>query len=264
VGKVSASDPSATTGAGASPLRLVPLPEIPAVQPGDDLAELLRRAADRADVRLDRGVLVVCQKIVSKAEGRLIDLGSVEPSEAARRIASEDDKDPRHVEVVLRETARIVRRGHGVLISETHHGFVCANAGVDLSNSTAPNVAVLLPRDPDASAARLRDALAAGGSRSLAVIITDTFGRPWREGLVDQAIGCAGLSPIADIRGHRDLTGRELQVTTTATADQLAAAAGLLMVKNAGIPAVWVEGLPPQGEGRLADTLRDPQTDLFR
>jgi coenzyme F420-0:L-glutamate ligase/coenzyme F420-1:gamma-L-glutamate ligase len=261
---VSVPDPPADTGAAVSPLRLIPLPGIPAIRPGDDLAPLLRGAADRAGVRLDQGVLVVCQKIISKAEGRLVDLGSVEPSESARQIATEDDKDPRHVEVVLRETARIVRRGHGVLICETHHGFVCANAGVDLSNATAPDVAVLLPADPDASAARLRDALTEGENQNLAVIITDTFGRPWRQGLVDQAIGCAGLSPIADIRGCRDLEGRELLVTTTATADQLAAAAGLLMVKNAGIPAVWVAGLPPQGEGRVSDTLRDPTTDLFR
>ena len=258
------SGPSARDSSGSSPLQLIPLRGIPAVRPGDDLARLIREAAQRAGVRLEGGVLLVCQKVVSKAEGRLVDLASVEPSERARRIAAEDDKDARHIEVVLRESARIVRRGHGVLICETRHGFVCANAGVDLSNSTAPDVAVLLPEDPDASAARLRDALEEDPSQRLAVVITDTFGRPWREGLVDQAIGCAGIAPIADLRGRSDLDGRELQVTTTATADQLAAAAGLLMVKDAGVPAVWVEGYPPEGEGRLVDSLRDPDTDLFR
>jgi coenzyme F420-0:L-glutamate ligase/coenzyme F420-1:gamma-L-glutamate ligase len=262
---VSVPDPAVSANpAAVSPLRLIPLRDIPAVRPGDDLARLIREAARRTGVRLEGGVLTVCQKVVSKAEGRLVDLTSVEPSERARRIAAEDDKDARHIEVVLRETVRIVRRGHGVLICETRHGFVCANAGVDLSNSTAPDVAVLLPEDPDASAARLRDALAEGQSRRLAVVITDTFGRPWREGLVDQAIGCAGLAPIADIRGRSDLSGRELRVTTTATADQLAAAAGLLMVKDAGAPAVWIEGHAPEGEGRLADTLRDSELDLFR
>jgi coenzyme F420-0:L-glutamate ligase/coenzyme F420-1:gamma-L-glutamate ligase len=252
---------SASTGA---PLRLVPLPGIPQVAPGDDLAALLLAAAERAGVQLRDGVLVVCQKIVSKAEGRLVVLADVVPSEQARQIAAEDDKDPRHVEVVLGETQRIVRRGHTVMICETRHGFVCANAGVDLSNSTDDDVAVLLPVDPDASAGRLRAQLSATAGGALAVIVSDTFGRPWREGLVDMAIGCAGISPIDDVRGRLDLRGRELTVTAMATADQLAAAAGLLMVKDAGIPAVWVEGLTPGGEGRVADTLRDPQLDLFR
>lgn len=246
------------------PLRLTALSDVPIVQPGDDLALLLRSAADSAGVRLEDGVLVVCQKIVSKAEGRLVELAKVEPREEAIRIAKEDDKDPRHVEVVLRETARIVRRGHGVMICETRHGFVCANAGVDLSNAPGPDVAVLLPEDSDASAARLREGLMATGARKLGVVITDTFGRPWREGLVDIAIGCAGLRPIEDIRGRGDLSGRELQVTTTASADQLAAAAGILMVKDAGVPAVWVEGFSPEGDGSVRETLRESENDLFR
>jgi coenzyme F420-0:L-glutamate ligase/coenzyme F420-1:gamma-L-glutamate ligase len=249
---------------GRPPLRLVPLPGIPAVQPGDDLAALLAAAAHEAGARLSGGVLVVCQKVVSKAEGRLAPLSEITPSDEARRIADEDGKDPRHVELVLRESARVVRRGHGVMICETRHGFVCANAGVDLSNAPAPEVAVLLPEDPDASAARLREALLAGGSRPLAVIVSDTFGRPWREGLVDVAIGCAGLAPIDDRAGTVDWAGRELQVTATATADQLAAAAGLLMEKGAGVPAVWIEGVEPVGDGRVRDTLRSPETDLFR
>ncbi|MFP6630208.1 MAG: coenzyme F420-0:L-glutamate ligase, partial [Myxococcota bacterium] len=231
-------------------ITLVPLPGIPAVGPEDDLAALIGAAAERAGVALEDGVLVVCQKVISKAEGRLVALADVVPSEEAKRIAEEDGKDPRHVQVVLDETVRIVRRGHGVVICETKHGFVCANAGVDLSNSTAEDVAVLLPLDPDASASRLREDLLARGSRNLAVIVTDTFGRPWREGLVDVAIGSAGIDPIRDARGSQDLAGRELLVTTTATADQLAAAAGILMLKDAGVPAVWVTGLEPSGEGR--------------
>ncbi len=246
------------------PLRLVALPGIPAVAPGDDLAGLLAAAARRAGVALTDGVLVVCQKIVSKAEGRAVALADVEPSAEARRIAEEDGRDPRHVELVLRESARIVRRGHGVLICETHHGFVCANAGVDLSNAPGRDVAVLLPVDPDASAAALREALLRAGAGPLGVVVSDTFGRPWREGMVDLAIGSAGLAPILDLAGRDDWTGRALQVTATASADQLAAAAGLLMVKDAGIPAVFVEGFPPEGDGRVRDTLRDPSTDLFR
>ncbi|MEM7412501.1 MAG: coenzyme F420-0:L-glutamate ligase [Myxococcota bacterium] len=247
-----------------NPLVLTALEQVPAVKPGDDLAALLRVAAGAQGVSLSDGVLVVCQKIVSKAEGRIVALADVTPSAEAERIAREDDKDPRHVEVVLRESARVVRRGHRVLISETRHGFVCANAGVDLSNAGAADTAILLPEDPDASARALRDGLLSGGAKDVAVIVSDTFGRPWREGLVDVALGSAGIAPIEDLRGGEDWTGRPLEVTTTATADQLAAAAGLLMVKDAGIPAVWITGRTPQGDGRLADTLRDPSQDLFR
>jgi coenzyme F420-0:L-glutamate ligase/coenzyme F420-1:gamma-L-glutamate ligase len=245
-------------------MELVALTGIPAVRPGDDLAELVLAAAREAQVALAGGVLVVCQKVVSKAEGRVVALADVAPSADALRIAEEDGKDARQVELVLRETARVVRRGHGVLICQTHHGFVCANAGVDLSNATAADTAVLLPEDPDASARRLRDALLARGAGPLAVIVSDTFGRPWREGLVDVALGCAGIVPIDDQRGGRDWTGRPLEVTATATADQLAAAAGLLMRKSAGIPAVWVGGDFAAGDGGVASTLRDPATDLFR
>jgi coenzyme F420-0:L-glutamate ligase/coenzyme F420-1:gamma-L-glutamate ligase len=248
-------------------LRFRPLPGIPSVSPGDDLAELLSSAAKRAEVALSHGVLVVCQKIISKAEGRLIHLDDVEPSPEALRIASEDEKDPRHVEVVLRETARIVRRGHGVLICETRHGFVCANAGVDLSNAPGEDIAVLLPEDCDASAARLRAGLLALGERELGVVVTDTFGRPWRDGLVDVAVGSDGIEPLCDQRGGLDRSGRVLQVTNTATVDQLAAGAGLLMQKNAGIPAVWVTGIAPgdtEAKGNVRDLLRDPSEDLFR
>jgi len=245
-------------------IRLIPLPGIPLVAPGDDLAALILAAAERSATKLADGHLVVCQKIVSKAQGRIVALADVTPSEEARRIAAEDDRDPRHVEVVLRESRRVVRRGHGVLICETHHGFVCANAGVDLSNAPGEDQAVLLPEDCDASAASLHSALVAGGAGPLGVVLSDTFGRPWREGLVDAAIGSAGFAPIADHRGDHDLAGRELQVTATATADQLAAAAGLLMGKASGIPAVWISGVPLAGDGRLGETLRDPANDLFR
>jgi coenzyme F420-0:L-glutamate ligase/coenzyme F420-1:gamma-L-glutamate ligase len=245
-------------------IRLYPLRGIPAVVPGDDLAAQILGAAQRDGIDLSDGALLVCQKVVSKAEGRVLRLADVEPGPEAKRIAAEDDKDPRQVEVVLRESARIVRRGHRVLISQTHHGFVCANAGVDLSNAHEEDGAVLLPVDPDASAARLRRALIDAGAGPLAVIVTDTFGRPWREGLVDVAIGSAGIEPISDLAGVPDLAGRELVVTATATADQLAAAAGLLMPKDSGIPAVWIEGVSIEGDGTIAQTLRDPETDLFR
>jgi coenzyme F420-0:L-glutamate ligase/coenzyme F420-1:gamma-L-glutamate ligase len=247
-----------------SRVELLALPGIPKVQPGDDLAALLLEAARDAGIALKDGVLVVCQKIVSKAEGRLVALADVTPSDEARRIAAEDGKDPRHIEIVLRETAKIVRRGHRVLICETRHGFVCANAGVDLSNAPGADVAVLLPLDPDASARRLRDALQAAGAGPLAVIVSDTFGRPWREGLVDVALGSAGIAPLEDRRGSNDWVGRPLEVTTLATADQIAAAAGLLMAKDAGLPAVFVRGLPITGDGSVRTTLRDPKTDLFR
>ena len=242
-----------------------PLDDLPGVQPGDDLAALLLEAASKARVALRDGALVVCQKIVSKAEGRVVALADVEPSNEAKRIGTLEGKDPRHVEVVLRETSRLVRHAHGVMICETHHGFVCANAGVDLSNAPAPDTAVLLPLDPDASARALRDALLADGATlPFALIISDTFGRPWREGLVDVALGSAGIEPICDLRGTSDLSGRELQATNTATADQLAAAAGLLMRKDAGTPAVWIEGIEIEGDGDIRETLRDPTTDLFR
>jgi coenzyme F420-0:L-glutamate ligase/coenzyme F420-1:gamma-L-glutamate ligase len=245
-------------------LELLALRGVPAVEPGDDLAALLLDAARASGLELGGGVLVVCQKVVSKAEGRVVALADVTPSAEALRIAAEDGKDARQVELVLRESRRIVRRGHGVLICETRHGFVCANAGVDLSNATGPDHAVLLPEDPDGSARALRDALMARGIGPLGVVVSDTFGRPWREGLVDVALGCAGFAPIDDQRGGPDLAGRILEVTAAATADQLAAAAGLLMPKRSGVPAVLVRGLTPMGDGRVRDTLRDPASDLFR
>jgi coenzyme F420-0:L-glutamate ligase/coenzyme F420-1:gamma-L-glutamate ligase len=245
-------------------ISLTALPDVPEVQPGDDLAAQLLHAATAAGVQLESGVLVVCQKVVSKAEGRLIALDDVVVTDEARAIALEGDKDPRHVQVVLGETKRIVRRAPGILICESHHGFVCANAGVDLSNAPGPDIAVLLPLDPDASAARLRDELVALGASEIAVVVSDTFGRPWREGLVDVAIGSAGMAAIDDARGATDRGGRELLVTAMATPDQMAAAAGLLMIKSSGVAAVWIDGVVPSGEGAVRDLLRDAATDLFR
>jgi len=245
-------------------IELVALPGIPRVRAGDDLAALIARAARDAEVDLHDGALVVCQKVVSIAEGRSVALADVAPSASAREIAAAHGRDPRHIEVVLRESVRIVRRGHGVLICETRHGFICANAGVDLSNASAADTAVLLPEDPDASARALRAALLADRAGPLAVVISDSFGRPWREGQVDVALGCAGIAPIDDRAGALDLDGRALAVTAPATADQLAAAAGLLMRKDAGTPAIWIRGLALSGEGCVRDTLRDATLDLFR
>lgn len=228
------------------------LPEIPI---GDDLPARLAKLVPPGP-----GILVVAQKIVSKAEGRIVSLADVVPSPEARALAEKIGKEPRHTELVLREAKRVVRTAPGVLITETKHGLVCANSGVDLSNAPGEEIAVLLPLDPDASAERIRAALGPGR----AVIVSDTFGRPWREGLVDVAIGVAGLAPLRSYIGETDRAGRELQVTVMARADQIAAAAGILMEKDAGVPAVWVEGIEISGKGSLRDLLRDPARDLFR
>ncbi len=248
----------------APALSLFALPDVPLISPGDDLPKIFFECAEKTGISLRDGSLVVAQKVISKAEGRLVALADVEPRPEAIEIAERDEKDPRHIEVVLRESAKVVRHGNRVLISETRHGFVCANAGVDLSNAPGEDVAVLLPVDPDGSARALMEGIEALGGGPLAVVITDTFGRPWREGLVDVAIGSAGIAPVDDLRGQADLAGRELVVTTAATVDQLAAAAGILMRKDYGIPAVWVEGVPIEGDGRVVDMLRDPSEDLFR
>ena len=214
-----------------APLRFIPLPGLPEVEPGTDLGEMIREVAKSAGVSLAGNIVVVAQKIISKAEGRLVRLENVSPSAEALEIAEAHDRDPRQVQIVLDESVRIVRRGHNVLITETKHGFVCANAGVDLSNAPGEDIAVLLPLDPDASARTLHEDLSRSGAHT-PVVITDTFGRPWRDGLVDVALGSAGLAPLRDDRGSRDRAGRELLVTQPATADQLAAAAGLLMLEE--------------------------------
>jgi coenzyme F420-0:L-glutamate ligase / coenzyme F420-1:gamma-L-glutamate ligase len=245
-------------------ITLVPLEGIPAIRPGDDLALLLAEALRRGGGS-DGDLLIVCQKAVSKAEGRVVRLDEVQASSAAERIAREIEKDPRVVEVILAETRRIVRMDQKHLIVETRQGYVCANAGVDESNSLDASTVILLPEDADASAARLREELRAHTSLDLPILITDTFGRPWREGLVEVAIGVSGFLPMLDFRGKRDLGGRELFHTVVAVADELAAAAGLLMEKDRGIPAVLVRGYPFQrGAGRAAELLRERSKDLFR
>ena len=228
---------------------------LPEIRPGDDLAGLLA-----ARVPPGPGVLVVAQKIVSKAEGRLVPLSKVVPTQRAIELAREIGKEPAHVQLVLDESRRIVRVAPGVLITETRHGLICANSGVDLSNAPDDDTAILLPLDPDASARAIRERL--GPRRG--VILSDTFGRPWREGLVDVAIGVAGLAPVIDSRGTADRRGRELQVTIPATADALAAAAGLLMKKADGVPAVWMAGVELHGDGSARQLIRDAKLDLFR
>lgn len=248
-------------------LSITPLTGIPMLQPGDDLAGLIFAAVERTGAPLGDGdILVVCQKVVSKAEGRLADVRTVTPSPFAEQIAAATQgKDPRIVEIILRETKRIVKMDRGHLIVETAQGWICANAGVDESNSGDTNVVVLLPLDPDASAQRLVAAALAHARTRIAVIVTDTFGRPWREGLVDFALGVAGMDALLDLRGSHDLGGRELHHTIHAQADALAAAAGLVMRKGAGIPAALVRGYeftPAAGSAR--SLIRAPEMDLFR
>jgi len=227
------------------------------VQPGADLAALIGHAAAGIDETV---VLAVAQKIVSKAEGAIVDLRQIQPSPLARSWASEWNKDPRLIELILAQSRRIVKMDRGVIISETQRGFVCANAGVDESNVPGEDFATVLPADPDASAQRLRESVGCG-----AVIITDTFGRPWREGLVDVAIGVAGLDPLDDHRGRMDRHGRKLASTIIAVADQLAAAAGLVMKKDAGYPVVLIRGFEFQpAEAFARALLRKPEQDLFR
>ena len=233
-------------------ITVIPVEGIPEVQEGDDLAGLIRGAAD-----LEPGdVLVVAQKAVSKAEGRVVRIEDVEASEQAVELAG--DRDPREVEVVLREAARVVRSRPPLVIAETRHGFVCASAGVDHSNAPEPGTLVLLPLDPDASARRLSEAL------GVPVIVSDSFGRPFRQGTTDVAIGVAGLAPLLDLRGVRDSTGYELRTTTIAVADEIAGAAELVMRKTAGVPAAIVRGVEVGGEGSARDLVMPAERDLFR
>jgi coenzyme F420-0:L-glutamate ligase/coenzyme F420-1:gamma-L-glutamate ligase len=235
------------------------------VRPGDDVARLVVDAAARQRTAVAAGdVLVLSQKIVSKSEGRLLRLSDVTPSAMAATFAAELGRDSRLIEVILRESRRVVRMDRGVLVTETRHGWVCANAGVDQSNVDADMVA-LLPEDPDRSARAFRDAVRALTGAEVSVIVADTFGRPWREGLVNIAIGVAGLAPLKSYLGNHDPAGRPLQATILAVADELAAAAEPVMGKLDRIPAAIVRGLPvaPSEEGSKA-LLRDPARDLFR
>jgi coenzyme F420-0:L-glutamate ligase/coenzyme F420-1:gamma-L-glutamate ligase len=235
------------------------------VRPGDDVARLIVDAAAQQRTPLAAGdVVVIGQKIVSKSEGRLLRLTDVTPTPAALSMSAHLDRDPRLVEVILRESRRVVRMDRGILIAETHHGWVCANAGVDQSNVDRDMVA-LLPEDPDRSARRLRERMRELSGGDVAVIVADTFGRPWREGLTNIAIGVSGIAPLQSYLGQRDPAGRELQATILALADEVAGAAELVMGKLARIPAAIVRGLDlPAGEQGSKPLLRDPARDLFR
>jgi coenzyme F420-0:L-glutamate ligase / coenzyme F420-1:gamma-L-glutamate ligase len=240
-------------------IELRALPGLPEVRPGDDLPTLLTAAG----VELTpQDVLVIAHKVVSKAEGRTVRLADITPSAEAERLADEHDKDPRHVQVILDEAAELVRADAGRLICRTRHGFVCANAGVDQSNASEPDSLVLLPVDPDASARKLRQAL------GCAVVITDSFGRAWRQGQCEVAIGLAGLAPLHDWRGQNDAVGRELHATVIAIADEAAAAADLVRGKDSREPAVRIRGLEryvtaDDGPG-VAPLIRRLEDDLFR
>jgi coenzyme F420-0:L-glutamate ligase/coenzyme F420-1:gamma-L-glutamate ligase len=237
-------------------IQILPLEGIPEIEEGDDLSGLLHEAAALAGGLQPNDVVVVAQKVVSKAEGRVVRLEDVEPSDAARGLAGPGD--PRHVEVILGEAARVVRSRPPLVIAETRHGFVCASAGVDSSNTPGADTLVLLPVDPDGSARRLSERL------GVAVIVSDSFGRPFRQGTTDVAIGVAGLTPLLDLRGKRDRIGYELRSTQIAVADEIAGAAELVMGKTDGIPAAIVRGLELAGDGSARDLVMPVDRDLFR
>jgi coenzyme F420-0:L-glutamate ligase / coenzyme F420-1:gamma-L-glutamate ligase len=239
-------------------VNVLPVEGLPEIEPGADLARLI---ADAVELE-DGDVVVVAQKAVSKVEGRVVHLAEVEPSERARALAL--DGDPRRIEVILRESARIVRLRPPLVIAQTQHGFVCASAGVDASNAPGPETLVLLPLDPDASADALRRQLLELTGREVAVIVSDSFGRAWRQGTTDVAIGCSGLRPLLDLGGQRDRTGYELHATVIAVADQIAGAAQLVMGKLDGIPVAVVRGLDVAGEGSARELVMPPERDLFR
>jgi coenzyme F420-0:L-glutamate ligase/coenzyme F420-1:gamma-L-glutamate ligase len=239
---------------------------IPEIRPGDDLAALIAGAARAQGTPMEDGdVLIVTQKVVSKSEGRFVDLAEVEPSPLAVELAANWEKDARHVEVVLRESRRIVRMDHGVIICETRHGFVCANAGVDASNVPGNDRVLLLPVDPDQSARRIRKGILAATGADVAVIISDTFGRPWRTGYTEVAIGVAGMLPIVDYVGQADAQGRELRATWICVADELASCAELVTGKVNQVPAAIIRGYRvPEGDGSASEIVRQAERDLFR
>jgi coenzyme F420-0:L-glutamate ligase / coenzyme F420-1:gamma-L-glutamate ligase len=248
----------------------IALAGIPEIRPGDDLAARIGDALEATDgvlpLRAD-DVLVVTQKVVSKAEGAVIDLETVEPRHDAVAFAERWDRDPRQIEVVLREAARVVRMEHGVLITETKHGFICANGGVDASNvgPESGHIVTLLPVDPDASAEGIRSALRVRFGIDVPVIVSDSFGRPWRWGITDVAIGVSGLIPIEDLRGTPDADGRVMKSTIRASADEIASAAELALGKVAGRPVAIVRGAQPLlGEGSIRDAMMPRSFDLFR
>ena len=239
-------------------LRILPLAGIPEVQEGDDLAELVAAVVELED----DDIVVLAQKVVSKAEGRVVRLDDIEPSARALELAG--DLDPRRVEAILRESVEIVRVRPPLVIAETRHGFICASAGVDTSNAPEPGMLVLLPEDPDASAARIRERVRELTGRTVGVLVTDSFGRPWRQGTTDVAIGAAGLPVILDLRGLHDHVGYELHATMIAVADEIAGAAELVMGKVEGVPGAVVRGLRLRGDARARDLAMPAERDLFR
>ena len=251
-------------------ITLIPVALVGEVVSRDDLSEKLSVALQNQKVALHSGdVLVIKHKIVSKAEGQFVELSKVKPSAAAKKWSRQVGTDARVVEVALRESKAVIRKrvigGHGVLITETRHGLVCANSGVDLSNVNGGAHALLLPKDPDKSAARLRSAIKRRTGENVAVIISDSFGRPWREGLTEVAIGVAGMKPLLDFRGQRDPHGYVLHASAEAVADELACAAGLVCGKLNGVPACIVRGFKyERGRGSARDLIRARQNDLFR
>ena len=247
-------------------LRVIPIPFGDEIRPGDRLADKLIEALRRAKLRLQAGdILVVKHKIVSKAEGRIVDLATIAPSAESVAWAKQYGLDARVIELALRESRGVIRRKNGVLITETHNGFLCANSGVDVSNVNGGTHALLLPEDPDRSAANFRRALKKSTGLSVPVIITDSFGRPWREGLTEFAIGIAGMRPLRDDRGRRDSHGYKLRASVEAVADELACAAGLVCGKLNRAPACIVRGFGYEaGTGKASELLRPASTDLFR
>lgn len=245
-------------------IRVIPLLGIPELEEGDDLPRLLVEAAARAGGFEQDDVVVVAQKAVSKVEGRIVDLSEVEPSPKAHELAGDND-DPRRIEVILRESQAIVRTRPPLLITETRHGFVCASAGVDASNAKGPDTLVLLPLDPDASAERLRTGIHELTGIDVGLIVSDSFGRAWRRGTTDVALGVSGIVALLDLEGERDSTGYRLHATEIAVADEMAGAAQLVMGKTEGIPVAIVRGLrAAAGDGRGSDLLMPRERDLFR
>ena len=239
---------------------------IPEVQEGDDLAHLIADALGKQGLEPEVGdILVVTQKIVSKAEGRVINLEEIQPSQIAVQLSENSQRDPRHTEVILMESRRIVRMDRGNIISETRHGFICANAGVDASNLPNKGTVAMLPLDPDGSAQRIRQGILARTGSDVAVIISDTFGRPWREGAVNVAIGVSGMGPLADYRNLEDAYGQMMRTTVIAIADELAGTAELVTGKTLGVPVALIRGYSYEVSGGSAEALiRDPARDMFR
>lgn len=248
-------------------VEIIPIKGIPKIKQGDNIAHLLLDATKKMGIEIqDHDIVVIAHSVVSKSEGKIVKLAEVRPSPFAVTLAEVTGKDPRHAEVVLNNAKKIVRIGHGVIVCETFHGFVCANAGVDASNSGGEDYLITLPENPDRSANQIREEIKQMTGKEVAVIISDSFGRPFRKGSVNVAIGCSGINPLNDIRGNKDLYGRTLKSKIVCIADEIASAAGLVMGEaDEGIPAAIVRGLPYDPTNLPASVIiRDEKDDLFR